>query len=95
MNWDQIQGNWIQIKGNARQTWGDLTDRELEVIEGKREKLIGKLQETYSMRKEYAEKQVDNWAKNLTLIGRALQRDARSGLFDRTTPRPDYHRAES
>jgi uncharacterized protein YjbJ (UPF0337 family) len=44
MNWDQVQGNWKQLKGKARQMWGDLTDQELDVIEGKREELIGRVQ---------------------------------------------------
>jgi uncharacterized protein YjbJ (UPF0337 family) len=44
MNWDQVQGNWKQLKGKAQQAWGDFTDDELDVIEGKREELIGRLQ---------------------------------------------------
>ncbi|MBA3493098.1 MAG: CsbD family protein, partial [Gammaproteobacteria bacterium] len=39
MNWDQVKGNWKQVKGKAQQMWGDITDDELDVIEGKREEL--------------------------------------------------------
>ncbi|MGQ0593514.1 MAG: CsbD family protein, partial [Gammaproteobacteria bacterium] len=35
MNWDQVKGNWKQVKGKAQQVWGDLTDDELDIIEGK------------------------------------------------------------
>ena len=37
MNWDQVEGNWKQIKGKAKQEWGELTDDELDQIDGKRE----------------------------------------------------------
>jgi uncharacterized protein YjbJ (UPF0337 family) len=46
MNWDQIEGNWKQVKGKIREKWGKLTDSDLEVIAGKRDQLLGKLQET-------------------------------------------------
>lgn len=58
MNWDQIQGNWKQLKGRAQQKWGDLSDDELTIIDGKREELVGKLQEKYGCAKAEAEKQV-------------------------------------
>lgn len=58
MNWDQIQGKWKQIKGQGQQKWGDLTDDDLDVIGGKREELVGRVQERYGVAKEVAEKQV-------------------------------------
>lgn len=65
MNWDQVKGNWKQVKGNAKQQWAKLTDDELERSEGRREELIGKIQERYGIGKEDAEKQVDNWLNKL------------------------------
>jgi uncharacterized protein YjbJ (UPF0337 family) len=65
MNWDQVKGNWKQLKGKAKQMWGDLTDEELDVIEGKREELAGRLQVKYGLTKEQAEEKVDDWVKNL------------------------------
>ena len=41
MNWDQISGKWLQIKGNVRQRWGKLTDDDLEVIAGSKDKFVG------------------------------------------------------
>jgi uncharacterized protein YjbJ (UPF0337 family) len=49
MNWDQISENWKQVKGKVREKWGKLTDDDLTVIEGKRDQLIGKLQEKYGI----------------------------------------------
>jgi uncharacterized protein YjbJ (UPF0337 family) len=34
MNWDQIEGNWKSIKGKAQQQWGELTNDELDKVEG-------------------------------------------------------------
>jgi len=61
MNWDRIEGNWKQLKGNAKQHWGKLTDDELDVIAGKRDKLSGKIQESYGISRDEAEKQVTDW----------------------------------
>ena len=58
MNWDQIEGKWTQLKGKAKDKWSDLTDDELDRVEGKRDVLIGKIQEKYGVAKEKAEKEV-------------------------------------
>lgn len=58
MNWDQIKGKWKQVKGQAQQQWGDLTEDDLTVIDGKREELVGRIQERYGIEKEEAEEQV-------------------------------------
>ena len=64
MNWDRIEGNWKQFKGNAKQQWGKLTDDNLDVIAGKRDLLAGKIQETYGISKDEAEKQLSTWEKS-------------------------------
>jgi uncharacterized protein YjbJ (UPF0337 family) len=61
MNWDQAQGKWTQMKGSVKEKWGKLTDDDLKVIDGKRERLIGKIQERYGVTKENAENEVANW----------------------------------
>jgi uncharacterized protein YjbJ (UPF0337 family) len=64
MNWDQIEGKWKEIKGQAKQKWGKLTNDDLDVINGKREELIGRVQNRYGMAKEEAEKQVKEFETN-------------------------------
>lgn len=61
MNWDQVEGKWKQAKGSAKEQWGKLTDDDMDVISGKRDKLIGKIQERYGVAKEEAQKQADDW----------------------------------
>lgn len=62
MNWDQIEGKWKQFRGQAKEQWGKLTDDDLDMAAGKRDQLIGKVQEKYGIAKEEAEKQVDAWS---------------------------------
>jgi uncharacterized protein YjbJ (UPF0337 family) len=38
MNWDELSGNWQQAKGELKVRWGKLTDDDLTVIDGEREK---------------------------------------------------------
>ena len=61
MNWDQIAGNSKQFKGHVKEKWGKLTDDDLEVIQGKQDQLIGRLQERYGNTKEQAEKELKSW----------------------------------
>jgi uncharacterized protein YjbJ (UPF0337 family) len=65
MNWDQIEGKWKQFKGSAHQQWGKLTDDDLAIIAGNREKFVGKLQERYGLEREEAQKRADEWARML------------------------------
>ena len=62
MNWDQAKGKWTQMKAEVRKKWGKLTDDDLDVIAGERERLVGKIQERYGIAKEEAEKQVAAWS---------------------------------
>lgn len=61
--WDQVEGNWNQFAGKVKQRWGKLTDNDITVINGKRQELVGKIQERYGIAKNEAEKQVDEWEK--------------------------------
>lgn len=61
MNKDEIGGNWKQFKGTVKEKWGKLTDDDMTVIEGKRDQLVGKIQERYGSSKEEAEKEVVDW----------------------------------
>ena len=66
MNWDQIAGGWKQIKGRAREQWGKLTEDDLDVVDGRREQLIGKIQQRYGCAKEDAERQIAVWERKVS-----------------------------
>ena len=63
MNKDEIGGNWKQLKGKAKEKWGKLTDDDMTVIVGKRDQLVGKIQERYGYAKDQAEKEVSDWER--------------------------------
>jgi uncharacterized protein YjbJ (UPF0337 family) len=63
MNWDRVAGNWKQAKGTVKEKWGKLTDDQLDVINGRREHLVGVLQESYGIAKDEAERQITEWEK--------------------------------
>jgi uncharacterized protein YjbJ (UPF0337 family) len=65
MNWEQIEGKWDRFKGKVREKWGQITDQELEQIAGKKDQLVGRLKERYGLEKEAAERDIDDWLRNI------------------------------
>jgi uncharacterized protein YjbJ (UPF0337 family) len=65
MNWDRIESNWKHYQGTVKQQWGRLTDRQLEVIAGRREYLAGQIQETYGITRKEAGKVLYDWQKTV------------------------------
>lgn len=59
MNADILKGKWRQLRGEVKQWWGNLTDDDLDKVEGEREKLIGIVQERYGYARDQAEREVD------------------------------------
>ncbi|MBI1868419.1 MAG: CsbD family protein [Methylocystis sp.] len=64
-NWDNIEGSWKQFTGTIKEKWAKLTDDDLALINGKRERLEGKLQELYGHDKERAKKEIDDFLRRL------------------------------
>jgi len=62
MNSDVFEGKWKQLKGTVKQRWGKLTDDDLTTISGKKDELVGKLQERYGYTREQALREADEWA---------------------------------
>jgi uncharacterized protein YjbJ (UPF0337 family) len=61
MDWNRVEGSWKQVRGTVKEKWGKLTDDDLDVINGRREQLEGKLQERYGFAKDQIRKEVDAW----------------------------------
>lgn len=64
MNKDTLEGKWKQLKGEAQKKWGKLTNDDLDVINGQREKFSGIIQERYGKSKEEAEKEIERFCKD-------------------------------
>jgi len=63
MNWDQMEGHWKQAMAEVKQKWAKLTDDDILLIRGKRDQLIGRIQERYGIAKQAAEEQVDQFIR--------------------------------
>jgi uncharacterized protein YjbJ (UPF0337 family) len=79
MNWDQVEGKWKQYKGKLQEKWGKLTDDDLNVINGRRQMLVGTIQQRYGEQKEAAERQVDEFLKSLDESEREEEKARRAG----------------
>jgi len=55
----------MQIKGKVKERWGDLSDDDLDRIEGQRDQLIGRLQERRGLSREAAEREVTEWERSV------------------------------
>lgn len=65
MNWDRVEGNWKQFSGQARQKWGKLTDSDWQVVKGRKDELVGRIQERYGIARDEAQREADEWAQSL------------------------------
>jgi uncharacterized protein YjbJ (UPF0337 family) len=65
MNWDRIEGNWKQMTGKVKEGWGKLTENDITTIAGKRDQLVGRIQERYGIAKDEADRQVKDWESRM------------------------------
>ncbi len=61
VNQDQLEGLWKQFKGELKEKWAQFTEDDLLTIEGRVDKLEGKIQERYGDRREEVKEWVDQW----------------------------------
>ena len=59
----RVEAHWTRLKRDIRERWGDLTDDELDQIEGETEQLVGAIQKKYGRSVEEARKEVDEWRR--------------------------------
>jgi len=65
MNQDILQGKWKQLKGRVQQRWGELTDDDLNRVEGNYQELVGIVQEKYGRTHAEAEAEVREFMDDL------------------------------
>lgn len=66
MNRDIFEGNWKQIKGKVKEQWGKLTDDDLDMINGRRDQLVGRIQERYGLAREAVEERLREFESKYT-----------------------------
>ena len=65
MDWDRIRINWKVHGVSAAQTWTKLSEPDLEIIGGDRDKLVVYLADLYGYGKDRAEAEVELWRRAL------------------------------
>ncbi|EIJ37226.1 CsbD family protein [Galbibacter orientalis] len=60
MNTEELKGKWNQVKGKVKQKYGDLTDDDLTVAEGKFDEMLGRVQEKTGKTKEELREEFEN-----------------------------------
>jgi uncharacterized protein YjbJ (UPF0337 family) len=63
MNDDIFKGKWKQLRGQVQQKWGELTNDDLDRIQGAQTEFEGLLQERYGYTKERARQEVNDFLK--------------------------------
>ena len=63
MDWNSIEGMWTQAKSKVKEKWDKLTDEDLDVIEGRRDRLEGKIHQRYGFAIDHVRKEVDDWVR--------------------------------
>jgi uncharacterized protein YjbJ (UPF0337 family) len=63
MNDDMFKGKWKQLRGQIQQKWGDLTNDDLDRIQGAQTEFEGLLQERYGYTKDRAKQEVNDFLR--------------------------------
>lgn len=58
MNKLEMKGNWNVAKGRLKQKWADLTDDDLQYVEGKEDELLGRIQKRTGESREAVERAI-------------------------------------
>lgn len=53
---EKVIGNWNQLKGKIKQRWGQITDDELQEVEGSIDQLIGLVQQKTGEGRQHVER---------------------------------------
>jgi uncharacterized protein YjbJ (UPF0337 family) len=62
---DVMEGKWKQLRGRVKEAWGVLTDDEIDQIGGKRDRLVGLLQERLGYTRMQADREIDRLLDDL------------------------------
>ncbi len=94
MNKDQFQGAWKQLSGKVKEKWGKLTDDEITRINGKRETLVGLLQQKYGYAKERAEEELTRFEDQLVGTGAGRSEKENPNFRSNNPNQPTHKRPE-
>lgn len=58
MDWNLVEASWQQFRGEVHANWGRLTSAHLDLIAGRRARLVRKIREAYGVTGDEAERQI-------------------------------------
>jgi uncharacterized protein YjbJ (UPF0337 family) len=85
-----MQGNLEQLRDAVKQRWGVLTDKDLDIVDGKLDQLPSLLQARYGYTREEAEKEIDLFFNKIKPEGTNPVEVVRETLSD-STPEEEAH----
>lgn len=65
MNWDRMAGSWTELRGRIREWWGRQTHNDTTVINGRKDQLIGLMQQRYGAAVEEIEQQIGSFEREV------------------------------
>src|SRR5262245_54243920 len=84
MNWLQVADSWRESKTRVQRKWVKLTDDDLELIDGRRDRLERKILQLYGFAPDHVRKEVDDWVRWQGLArSRSRKAQLRSALATR------------
>jgi uncharacterized protein YjbJ (UPF0337 family) len=63
MNWLQVADSWREAKTRIQRKWRKLTDDDLDLIDGRRDRLERKILQLYGFAPDHVRKEVDDWVR--------------------------------
>jgi uncharacterized protein YjbJ (UPF0337 family) len=63
MDWNRLGRTWKRTKFGVQQKWTRLTDDDLEIINGRRDRLEFKILERYGFSPDHIRKEIDDWVR--------------------------------
>jgi uncharacterized protein YjbJ (UPF0337 family) len=65
MTWDQMSGAWTEMRGRIREWWGQRTHNDETVINGRKDQLIGLMQQRYGAAVDEIEQQISSFERQV------------------------------
>lgn len=56
-----LKSQWLQLRGKAKETWGELTDDDLDKVDGQYDQLVGVIMEKYELTRAKAEDEIKSF----------------------------------
>lgn len=60
-----LEGRWRELRGQVKAWWGQLSDNDINLIQGSYQQLIGTLQKRYGYTRQEAESEIGKFFKRI------------------------------